>query len=206
MSAVVPVPPAFVACPACGFALPLDALAGGSQTACPQCRAGLSGALFPAFWQPAPSAFSLAEHAGDGEAVCFFHPENRAALSCERCGRFICAVCEFNIGARRICPSCLSSGLAGEKLPELIPWRFIWSDAALFTGLMPLLLGIFMWPFIVVSGAAAIFLAIFGWKRPGSLPRGRRRGAAMVGIVGGAVQIAIWITVVILIFTSRTTR
>ena len=68
---------------------------------------------------------------------------------------------------------------------------------------MPLLLGVFMWPFIVVSGAAAIFFALFGWKRPGSLPRGRRRWASIVGIIGGVLQIAIWLTIVILIFTSR---
>ena len=205
MSVATPTIPA-LACPQCHLALDPGALAGGGGTMCPHCRSEIHGAIFPAFWKDHAALAGGAQRAGEGEAVCFFHPENRAALSCERCGRFICAVCEFNIGARRICPSCLSSGLAGEKLPELIPWRFIWSDAALFTGLMPLLLGVFMWPFIVVSGAAAIFLAIFGWKRPGSLPRGRRRWAASVGIVGGAVQIAIWITVVILIFTSRTTR
>ena len=82
MSAVAPLPPTFVACPACGFTLAPDALSRASETACPQCRTLLSGGLFPAFWNPEPVAFSLADHAGDGEAVCFFHPENRAALSC----------------------------------------------------------------------------------------------------------------------------
>ena len=192
MSAVVPVPPAFVACPACGFALPLDALAGGSPTACPQCRAGLSGALFPAFWQPAPSAFSLAEHAGDGEAVCFFHPENRAALSCERCGRFICAVCDMPLGTRHLCPTCLTSGLGGEKLPELVVRRFLWADTALLVGLLPLLAGLFVWPAFIVAGPAAIFCALFGWKRPGSLAHGRRRWAAVLGIALGVAQLAIW--------------
>ena len=92
----------------------------------------------------------------------------------------------------------------GKKLPELIPYRFIWADAALFTGLLPLLLGIVVWPFIIFSGAAAIFFALFGWKKPGSLTRGRRRWAAVVGIIGGLLQIAIWLTIVILIYTSRT--
>ena len=192
-----------LACPQCGAALAPDALGSGRGATCPHCRSELHGATFPAFWKSDAEVAGRAQQAGEGEAVCFFHPENRAALSCERCGRFICSVCEFTIGTRRICPACLSSGLAGEKLPELIPWRFIWADAALFTGLMPLLLGVFMWPFIVVSGAAAIFFALFGWKRPGSLPRGRRRWASIVGIIGGVLQIAIWLTIVILIFTSR---
>ena len=86
----------------------------------------------------------------------------------------------------------------------MIPWRFIWADAALLFGILPLVLGLFLWPFIVFSGAAAIFLALFGWKRPGSLPRGRRRWAAVLGMVGGASQIAIWLTIVILFYTART--
>ena len=193
-----------LACPQCGTALAPDALGSGHGTACPHCRCELHGSIFPAFWKSPADLASRAQQAGEGEAVCFFHPENRAALSCERCGRFICPVCEFTVGTRHICPTCFSSGLTGEKLPEIIPWRFIWADAALFTGILPILFGIFVWPFIIVSGAVAIFLAIFGWKRPGSLPRGRRRWAAIVGIIGGIVQIAIWLTVVILIYTSRT--
>ena len=201
-AATAPIPA--LACPKCNAALDPGTLAGGSGTMCPHCRSEIHGAIFPAFWKGPADPAGPAQQALEGEAVCFFHSENRAALSCERCGRFICALCEFNVGQRRICPMCLSSGLAGEQLPELIPWRFIWSDAALVTGLLPLVLGIFMWPFIVFSGAAAIFLALFGWKRPGSLPRGRRRWAAVVGIVGGALQIAIWLTVAILLFHART--
>ena len=204
MPVAAPVPPAFVACPACGFALPLAALAGGNETACPQCRARLAGALFPAFWHPAPPAPSLAEHAGDGEAVCFFHPENRAALSCDRCGRFICAVCDMPLGTRHLCPTCLTSGLGGEKLPELVVRRFLWADTALLVGGVPLVLGIFVWPALIVTGPAAIFCALFGWRRPGSLPRGRRHWAAVTGLILGLVQLAIWFGFLFLISNSST--
>lgn len=203
MSAATSQAPA-LACPQCQSALETDALSPGRAAFCPHCRGELHGAIFPALWESHADLAGHAQRADEGEAVCFFHPENRAALSCERCGRFICSVCEFSIGSRRICPSCLSSGLAGEKLPELIPWRFIWSDAALFFGIVPLFLGLFVWPFIIISGATAIFLALFGWKRPGSLPRGRRRWAAVTGIVGGVLQIGIWFAIVILLYTSRT--
>ena len=200
--ATAPIPA--LACPQCGTALAPDALGVGiGGTVCPQCRSELHGALFPAFWKSHDELAIGAQTASEGEADCFFHPENRAALSCEKCGRFICSVCEFTVGTRHICPTCLSSGLAGEKLPELIPWRFIWSDAALFMGIVPLFLGMFLWPFFIGSGAAAIFLAIFGWKRPGSLPRGRRRWAAIVGIFGGALQMAIWLAFVIFLYTLR---
>ena len=203
MSAATSPAPA-LACPQCQCALEPDVFTAGRAAFCPHCRGELHGATFPALWKSHAEPAGHAQRADEGEAVCFFHPENRAALSCERCGRFICPVCEFSIGSRRICPSCLSSGLTGEKLPELIPWRFIWSDAALFFGILPLFLGLFVWPFIIISGAAAIFLALFGWKRPGSLPRGRRRWAAITAIVGGVLQIVIWFTIVILLYTSRT--
>ncbi len=205
MSAVT-APPTVLACPQCSLALDPAAFAIGKNIACPHCHGEIHGAVFPAFWKSPADLAGRAQTAGEGEAVCFFHPENRAAISCEKCGRFICSVCECTVGTRHLCPACLSSGLTGERLPELIPWRFIWADAAFFIGLMPLLLGVFLWPFIVFSGAAAIFLALYGWKRPGSLPRGRRRWAAIVGIGGGLLQIAIWFTIVILIFSSRTTR
>ena len=205
MSAATATIPA-LACPKCSAALAPYTLGTHLRSRCPRCGCELHGTVFPAFWKSPADLAVRAQTAGEGEAVCFFHPENRAALSCERCGRFICTVCDFTLGSRHICPSCLSSGLTGEKLPELIPWRFIWSDAALFVGVVPLLLGIFLWPFIVGSGAAAIFLALFGWKRPGSLPRGKRHWAAIVGMIGGLLQIAIWVGMVIFFYSSLRTR
>ena len=204
MSVSLPVPPSFVACPACGFALPPDALAHGGEAPCPQCRARLSGALFPAFWNPAPAAPGLADHAGDGEAVCFFHPENRAALTCDRCGRFICEVCDMPLGTRHLCPTCLTSGLGGEKLPELVVRRFLWSETAMLTGLLPLVAGLFVWPGFIVTGTAAVFCALFGWKRPGGLPGGRRHWLAVLGLVFGLLQLACWFGMLFLFTNSAT--
>jgi hypothetical protein len=202
MSVAAPIPPSSVACPGCGFALPLDTLSRENETACPQCRAILSGGLFPAFWQPTSAPQSLADHAAEGDAVCFFHPENRAALSCDRCGRFLCTVCDMPLGTRHLCPTCLSSGLTGDKLQELVVGRFQWADTALLLGGLPLLVCIFVWPVLIVTGPAAIFCALFGWKKPGSLPRGRRRWAAVVGLVCGLLQVAGWFAVIFLLSNS----
>ena len=201
MSAAASLPPAAVACPACGFGLAPDALARENEIACPQCRAVLSGGFFPAFWSPEATGSGMADRADDGDAVCFFHPENRAALSCERCGRFICAVCDMPLGVRHLCPTCLSSGLGAEKFPELVVGRFLWASTALLLGLGPLLLFIF-WPVFIVTGPAAVFCALFGWKRPGSLPRGRRRWAAVLGLGLGLLQLAIWIGFLLLLSNS----
>jgi hypothetical protein len=198
-------PPTAVACPACGFALALDAFAGSEEIACPHCRVALSGTLFPTFWQEGAGA-SLADHALDGDAACFFHPENRAVLSCERCGRFLCTVCDMPLGTRHLCPTCLSSGLTGEKLQELVISRFIWSNMALLCGLVPLILGLFVFPMFIVTGPAAIFCALFGWKRPGSLPRGRRRWVSVLGLVCGLLQLAIWFGFIVMLSNSPAWR
>jgi hypothetical protein len=37
---------------------------------------------------------------------CALHPQNRAATTCERCGDFICAVCNTPAEGRVYCPRC----------------------------------------------------------------------------------------------------
>jgi hypothetical protein len=76
---------------------------------------------------------------------------------------------------------------------ELAPRRVVWGQLALITGGLPLLLFIFMWPFFVITGPAAIGVAIYGWKRPGSLVRGRRRVAATFGLLFGLAQVGIFV-------------
>lgn len=190
-----------LACPHCRTGLAPEDFAADHDTACPQCRNVLRAAVFPAFHRDAAGAMpGLADRADEGEAVCFFHAENRAERTCDRCGRFICHVCDMPVGALRLCPSCLSGALEAERESELVAWRFQWSDSALIFGVLPLFLGIFMWPFIVLTGIAAVVLGIYGRQRPGSVPRGPRRWAAMLGICGGVLQILFWCGIVGFIF------
>lgn len=64
-----------------------------------------------------------------------------------------------------------------------------WSMAALLVGILPLFLAIVIWPFLIVTGLIAIFLALWGWRKPGSLVKGARHWAAIVGLFGGLVQV-----------------
>jgi hypothetical protein len=176
----------------------VDILAGERETACPYCRTRFSGQIFPSFWKPSDSGTSLADHALEGDAVCFFHPENRAALSCDRCGRFLCQVCDMPLGTRHLCPTCLSSGLGGDKLQELVVGRVIWANLSVLFGIFPLYLT------FIITGPAAVVCGIIGWRRRGSLPRGRRRWVSLIGITLGLLQIAVWFSFVIW-FTSSAT-
>lgn len=74
-------------------------------------------------------------------------------------------------------------------MEELTPRRIVWGQMALLAGCLPLLT--LMWPLYVITGPAAIGLAIYGWNKPGSLVSGRRRVAASFAILFGLLQIAV---------------
>lgn len=42
----------------------------------------------------------------EGANSCANHARNAAVTSCERCGLFICALCDMNVGEGSCCPSC----------------------------------------------------------------------------------------------------
>jgi hypothetical protein len=139
---------------------------------------------------PEEARIDRAETAMGGEAVCVFHPEKKAALACQQCGRFICTLCDLPMGSRHLCPNCVEGGLVSEKVPELVNRRFIWGGASLALGWLPLLFGSFLFLGYIITGPAAIFTGISSFRKPGSLVRGRRPVAAIFGILGGVLQLA----------------
>jgi hypothetical protein len=192
MTEAVLASPRILPCPHCGIGLAGEAVHSGVDTRCVNCGAAFRATLFPSFWVEAERTPTRPTPTTEGEASCFFHPENRAARACDRCGRFVCSVCEITFGANHLCPSCLSVGITDPRKAEFVAWRFLWADAALVVGGLPLIGGLFIWPALPITGLAAIFLAIFGWKRPGSIPRGRRHWAAVVGAICGLLQFGIF--------------
>jgi hypothetical protein len=99
----------------------------------------------------------------------------------------VCAVCEIpSEDTRRLCPPCVSSGRKKvvAKADEIVTYDAMASSLAL--------LPILMWPFTLVTAPAALFLAIFGWKKPRSLVR-PGSGRFIVAIVLATLQIGGWI-------------
>lgn len=97
-------------CPRCSTALPMESAADGTLNQCPQCRVPLRIARLPAAAE-SPSPASIGTPAFPGQAVCFFHAGRRAVVPCDRCGRFLCALCDLPIAGAHLCPSCLESGM-----------------------------------------------------------------------------------------------
>jgi hypothetical protein len=156
---------------------------------CPSCRAALTILVFPALSRDRPVSES-GERALDGDAACFFHAEKKASVVCDRCGRYICALCDLPVGSRHVCPSCLDSGLEQqERMPELISRRLCWGQLSFLLGVLPPFILWVMFPLLMVSGGGAVYCGLYGWNKPGSLVKGPQRVLASFGILFGLLQI-----------------
>jgi hypothetical protein len=203
MPAATSVPYGALTCPTCGAALSPQSLASDHEQPCPGCARPMRGQVFRLWSTAEPHAPTTSDRALEGEAACFFHPENRAALACDSCGRFVCSVCDLHVGSRHLCPLCLGSGLNKQKLPEIVSRRFLWSWAAFWLGLLPLIFIIADWWCLTVTGTSAIIIALVGWKRPGSVTRGPQHWIALTGILLGFAQLGITFAIISMIVASR---
>jgi hypothetical protein len=171
-------------CPKCKT--PLDGIDDRGEGACGSCATALTYMMFPARNRTKPVARAV--RSVDGDATCFFHVQNQAASVCEGCGRYVCVVCEVpSEDGRKLCPPCLSSGRkkVAAKADEVV----VYGSLATTMALLPIL----MWPLTLVTAPIALFLAIYGWKKPRSLihPGSARFIVAMVLAV---LQIGGWVT------------
>jgi hypothetical protein len=92
------------ACPSCGGELKIAAMRDGVQ-ACPKCALAFEAHVFH---PPQRSArvLQLAQMGPQGSAACANHARNAAVANCERCGLFICSLCEIELENGKFCPSC----------------------------------------------------------------------------------------------------
>ncbi len=112
----------------------------------------------------------------DGVAnACANHARNAAVTSCERCGLFICELCDLNLGEGSVCPSCFDRARAeGTLKPATMRYRDYASMARIAVIVGFLFSGIFLGlPF----GAAALYYASKGIKQR------REEGASSAGMI-----------------------
>jgi DNA-directed RNA polymerase subunit RPC12/RpoP len=174
-------------CAECKWPLPPESWNREYGMACPGCGTRVLVTVFPSI-----------DHARSGvlpealqdptEASCFYHPLSRAAVPCDECGRFLCALCEIPADGRHLCPGCFQVALANRKINEFDTRRTMYDSIALLLATLPALL---IWP-PLVTAPAALYFAFRYWKAPGSVaPRTRYRywlsgllaAAEIVGVV-----------------------
>jgi hypothetical protein len=176
-----------VKCSKCGLALNEAMFNQPDWSNCPSCSSPLRVEVFPALFKtPAPARPAQAL-VHEGEASCFYHPNKRAMVPCEVCGRFLCALCDLELNGQHLCPACLASGQKKGKLSNLDNRRVLYDSLALTLALLPL----FVWPFTLLTAPAALFVAIRYWRAPGSVVQ-RTKIRLILAMFFALVQIAGW--------------
>jgi hypothetical protein len=184
MNDALPHASALVRCPKCYGMLGGPWIEGGETLRnCERCGEFLRISVFPGLFAAPAMPMHPGVRAMEGDATCFFHPEKRAERACDRCGRFLCALCDLPLGARHLCPACLKSGAEQDAaLPELVSRRVSWGRMALLLALSSI--------FCFFTAPAAIFAALYGWNKPGSLVHGKRRLSAIFGLLIASAYLA----------------
>ncbi len=175
-----------IPCPACRAPLPAAVIGTAEFVACPGCAGPLRLQLFPAAFRTVRLDRGAA--AAPSEATCFFHPEKRAAVPCESCGRFLCALCDLEVGGRHVCPTCAASRAGDPAQDRHARERVLWDSAALALAGYPMLI----FYLTLLTAPSVIYLSIRHWRSPSSLvPRTRVR--FVVAILLASAQIVGWI-------------
>lgn len=166
---------AVIDCPGCGNAIPEDSW--NQWTRCGTCRARIEPVTFPAL--DVPPGATLPESVADAsEASCFYHPENRAAVPCDACGKFLCKVCDLDLDGRHLCHECLDRGIRS-KSASLDDTRILYDSMALHLAAWPVL-GVYLPLF---TAPVVLFLAFRHMGSPSSiLPRTRIRWWIAIGL------------------------
>jgi ribosomal protein L37AE/L43A len=91
-------------CPRCEALLGDESRRTGSVI-CPSCGSTFEATAF----NPPQRRMQIVEvaHSGpEGANACANHERNTAVTSCQRCGLYICSLCDMNVGSGSYCPSC----------------------------------------------------------------------------------------------------
>lgn len=169
--------PGAFACPSCGGDFePIET----EWQNCPYCQKRLVVYVWPVVRQSNSAASALSD-----QATCFFHPDKAFQACCQRCGRFVCALCDLQLGAEHVCPACFERGRAesGAEASKA-EWRYrdvLYDSIAATVGWGWIL----FWPVIVAAIPAVIVLHVKYRKAPRSylIPRsGWRFWAAYLGL------------------------
>jgi hypothetical protein len=166
-------------CPRCDIALAPESLRSGAIT-CPHCRRTYEATAFqpPERKQAAVEALTIGP---DGEAnACANHARNVATTSCQRCGLFICSLCDMNVGSGSFCPSCFDHVRNEGKLAPAARRYRDYASMARSTAIFGVLF------FYIGLGPLAIHYAIKGRKQ--RIADGRSTVGVTISMIVGILE------------------
>ena len=169
---------------------------------CPQCGRLFQIEVFRAFFQPVIRGRDGDPVLLQGEASCFFHPQKKAAVPCEGCGRFLCALCDCELHGKHFCPACLETGKQKGRIEKLENQRTLYDNIALALAVYPvaLVFGIY---FTCITAPMSLYIAFRHWSAPGSVVRNSKI-RHVLAISLSVLELAGW--AVLLYFLTRSSK
>lgn len=179
-------------CPSCNAPLESETARSG-VIQCMFCHTQFEGTQF----QPRERRHDVVQvvtETPDGiAAACANHSRNAAVTNCSRCGLFICALCDLNVGEGSVCPSCFDRA-RGENAPGggITRYRDYASMAA--SGVVFSLITCGFFP-----GAFAVYWGVRGIRQRRT--EGQGIAGPVISIVLGSLETAgllVWLTFMII--------
>ena len=134
------------------------------RIACAHCKKVNYIHAFPALWTGGAAGSAGEQVLLDDESACYYHPEKRATVVCEGCGRFLCGLCDVDFKGKHLCTGCIEHGIgdAGDTFR---------SEYTRYDNIAMLVLGI---PIVTVfliyltffTAPIALYLCIRYWRAP----------------------------------------
>ena len=164
---------------------------------CRSCGAPTRIDVFPALLRGPATGPSGEKLLVPEESSCYYHPDKKAVVVCESCGRFLCAVCDLELGGRHVCARCIESAVTKDKSERLRQSRIYYDEIALALAAIPML---FFW-ITLFTAPAAIYVAVrYSRRRLSILPRRKWRFLLAIALAG--LQLMGWILAVSYFFVS----
>ncbi|HVR38462.1 MAG TPA: hypothetical protein VMU84_05150 [Thermoanaerobaculia bacterium] len=187
------------ACPRCAKPLNHADLHDGDAI-CPYCKHPFETRVF----QPRQrdnAVLQLAQSGPEEGTPCAYHARNAAVASCERCGVFICSLCEMAIDAGKFCPSCFDR-MAQEQAGGATQTRIRdYGSLAMLSALAGLLIAVFLG---IPGAIMSWYYAIKAWRHPENSSLGRTR--LIIVMLVGAGDFAIGVFMLYAFITAFTRK
>ncbi len=174
-------------CPRCKRPLEAALVNQPGLNPCPTCRTLLQAEIYPALFRPQASGRDSEVLVLGEEASCFYHPQKKAVIPCDHCGRFLCALCDCELQGQHFCPGCLEAGRKQGKLQHLEKSRTLYGNIALALAFYPIL----VFYLTIITAPIALIVAFRFWNAPRSLVR-PNRARYFIAIALASLQLLGW--------------
>lgn len=187
-------PTGIIRCGRCHAVLPPGVWNTRGFVPCP-CGASIQIDAYPALTAPILLGVASEAVVVPDQATCFYHPNKKAAVPCDHCGRFLCTLCDVDFDGQHLCPKCIERGKKDGRLGQLHSEVPLYDSIALALAVWPMI-----FPFLTcLTAPATLYYAIRYWKAPTSL-LGRTKARFIVAIVLAGLQILAWPILIYLYF------